>query len=128
MDYNNSVLVHYRGDRKIYAIKALRSLAHLGLKEAKDAIESEGGFLLTVGQMMELRTLYLQNVMNGIYHDLTANAEFVTHYRAHYTDFFTQPATIPLDLRGNCESVRNNHNSQSDAPTLGEILGAALRK
>lgn len=127
MDYNNTVLVHYRGDRKIDAIKALRTLAHVGLKEAKNAIENDGGFLLTVGQMLELRTLYLQSVMDGIYHDLTAGAEFVTRYRAHYTDFSTQPATIPLDLRGNCESVRNSHNAQGNAPTLGEILNAALR-
>lgn len=37
----------YVGTRKIYAIKAVRAYCGIGLKEAKDACESDVGFLVS---------------------------------------------------------------------------------
>lgn len=40
----------YKGERKINAIKAVRKIAGIGLKEAKDACENESGFIVYASQ------------------------------------------------------------------------------
>ena len=54
----------YSGPNKIIAIKALRMITNLSLKETKDLVESHG-FLITHLQWLAIRSIYmLDNATN----------------------------------------------------------------
>jgi hypothetical protein len=62
MEYQDRKRYHYVGTAKISAIKALRRLTGLTLKSAKNAVEWEGGIMLTNSQIMVLQRLYVEEV------------------------------------------------------------------
>lgn len=59
-------LCRYNATKKINAIKSVRRVFNLGLKEAKDAVESEHGFLMTELQWIALRGEYLSGNLTRV--------------------------------------------------------------
>lgn len=61
-----SYRMKYFGTRKINAIKAVRVVCNVGLKEAKDAVESADGFLVSGTQVAAIMGDYLSQKQSNI--------------------------------------------------------------
>lgn len=81
MEYQDRKRYHYVGTAKVSAVKALRRLTGLTLKSAKDAVEWEGGIMLTNSQIIVLQRLY---------------AEELNTSRSDWQEIIERPAAITL--------------------------------
>ena len=106
---SDTLLCRYNGGNKICAIKAVRTVFSMGLKEAKALIEDDDrGFLMTQLQWIALRGEYM--FMNGDQRRLFINDWMVESY------VFEPPHDMRYD---GC--MHDKHLAQREAGSINEV-------